>query len=316
MSEENTQLIPIIGTENSNRAADIIFVHGLGGDALSTWHPQGQRDPQNSWLTWLGDDYQELGIWSVAYEVEALKWKGSTMPLADRATNIVDLLDIYEIGERPLIFITHSMGGLVVKQLLRHAHDYGNPSWKRIVEQTRGIVFLSTPHSGSDIANWVQYIGNILGTSISVEELKANDSRLRELNNTYRNHPRLKQIPMIVYCENEKTSGVLVVNQTSADPGKEGVIPIPLDENHITIAKPQSKQSRLYLRVKKFIKDCLSNPQPLPPLHSLERIPQPEQVNTINQSHSGNGDNVGRDINIINNFGGANYPNPEPKKKA
>ena len=303
MSEENTQLIPIIGTENDSRRADIIFVHGLGGDPLGTWHPQGKKEAKNSWLTWLGDDYKNIGIWSVAYEVEPFRWKGSTMPLADRATNIVDLLDIYEIGERPLIFITHSMGGLLVKQLLRHAYDFGNPSWKRIVENTRGIVFLSTPHSGSDIANWVQYIGGILGTSVSVDELTANDSRLRELNNTYRNHPQLKQIPMIVYCENEKTSGVLVVNQTSADPGKEGVIPIPLDENHITIAKPQSKQSRLYLRVKKFIKDCLSNPKPLPPLHSQERIPQPERIVNIYQGNYN--ESIGRDY----------IQNPEPKKK-
>ena len=141
--------------------------------------------------------------------------------------------------------------------MLRHAYDYDNPSWKRIVEKTKGIVFLSTPHSGSDIANWVQYIGEIIGTSISVEELKANDSRLRELNTIYRNHPKLKEIPMIVYCENEPTSGIMVVNQTSADPGIPGVIPIPLDENHISICKPQSKQSHLYLKVKKFIKEYL-----------------------------------------------------------
>ena len=254
---ENTKLIPIVGTDNKNRIADIIFVHGLGGDALGTWHPQGKKEAQNSWLMWLGEDLKELGIWSVAYEGEPFKWKGNTMPLADRATNIIDLLDIHEIGERSIIFITHSMGGLVVKQLLRHAYDYGNSSWTRIVEQTKGIVFLSTPHSGSDIASWVQYIRGIIRTSVSVDELQSNDPRLRELNIVYRNHSQLKDIPIIAYCENEKTSGVLVVNQTSADPGIPGVTPIPLDENHITIARPLSKQSRLYLRVKKFIQHCL-----------------------------------------------------------
>ena len=303
LNEESTQLIPIIGTENEDRRADIIFVHGLGGDALGTWHPKGKKEAKNSWLTWLGEDISNIGIWSVAYEVEPFRWRGSTMPLADRATNIVDLLDIYDIGERPLIFITHSMGGLVVKQLLRHAYDFGNPSWKRIAERTKGIVFLSTPHSGADIANWVQYIGGILGASVSVQELQANDSRLRELNNLYRNHSQLKKIPIIVYCENEKTSGVLVVDRASADPGIPGVIAIPLDENHITIAKPQSKQSRLYLRVKKFIKDCLSNPQPLPPLHSQERIPQPERIIHI---HRGN---------YNENIGGDYYQGSEPKKK-
>ena len=41
---ENTQLIPIIGTENDNRRADVIFVHGLGGDALVTWHPESKKE--------------------------------------------------------------------------------------------------------------------------------------------------------------------------------------------------------------------------------------------------------------------------------
>jgi hypothetical protein len=30
---------------------------------------------------------------------------------------------------------------------------------------------------------------------------------------------------------------VLVVNETSADPGLPGVVPIPLDETHISICK-------------------------------------------------------------------------------
>lgn len=284
MSE--TELIAINGTENENRIADLIFVHGLGGDALSTWHPQGKKEINDSWLAWLGRDFEELGIWSVNYEVEPFRWRGSTMPLADRATNVVDLLDIHEIGERPVIFITHSLGGLVVKQMLRHASDYGNPSWKKIVEQTKGIVFLSTPHSGSDIANWMKYIGGIIGASVSVEELRANDSRLRELNSVYRNHPQLKEISIIVYCENEPTKGVMVVDQTSADPGIAGVTPIPLDKNHISIAKPSSAKSQLYLRVKKFIKECSSNPLPLPPLHSESKIPQPEVITEDNNSNS------------------------------
>jgi predicted alpha/beta hydrolase family esterase len=299
-----TELIAINGTENENRIADVIFVHGLGGDALSTWHPQGIKEAENSWLTWLARDLEDIGIWSVNYEVEPFRWRGSTMPLADRATNVVDLLDIYEIGERPVIFITHSMGGLVVKQMLRHACDYGNPSWKKIVEQTKGIVFLSTPHSGSDIANWMKYIGGILGASVSVEELEANAPRLRELNTVYRNHAQLKEISIIVYCENEKTKGVMVVDQTSADPGIPGVTPIPLDENHISIAKPRSAKSQLYLRVKKFIKERLSNPQPLPPLHSRDRIAQPERIININQG------------NYNERIEGDYHQNSESKKKA
>jgi len=259
-----TGLIAISGCDNANRIGDVIFVHGLGGNARGTWHPAGKRDDNNFWPTWLGDELPDVGIWLLGYEVEPFKWKGNTMPLVDRATNTLAVLDSHAIGDRPLIFITHSLGGLLVKQMLRHAWDYGNPEWKIIVEQTKGVVFLSTPHSGSNMANWVKYIGGILQASVSVDELEAHHSRLRELNEVYRNHEWLSQIPIQVYCEKQKTSGFLVVDETSANPGIRSVTPIPMDDDHHSICRPLSRDSLLYPRVREFIKRKLASPHPIP----------------------------------------------------
>jgi len=272
------ELIEISGSHNPERMGDVIFVHGLGGSARSTWHPKDIENDDNFWPAWLGEDLPNVAIWSLGYEVESFRWKGDTMPLVDRATNILALLDTYDIGARPLIFITHSLGGLLVKQMLRHALDFANPRWQAIVEQTKGIVFLSTPHSGSDLASWIEYIGGVLGTTVSVEELKANHSRLRELNLVYRNQQRLSQIPMEVYCEKQKTFGVLVVNETSADPGIPGVIPIPIDSNHIAICRPKSKGSLIYRRVNRFVGECLKTP--LPSLQP-KSFPEPVEVEKL-----------------------------------
>ncbi len=270
-------LIEISGHTNSVRRGDVVFIHGLGGHPLKTWHPQGKCD-DNFWPAWLGEDLSDVRIWSLGYDVEPFKWKGNTMPLVDRATNILALLDSYAIGEQPLIFITHSLGGLLVKQMLRHAQDFGEPRWKAIVEQTRGIIFLSTPHSGSDMASWIEYIGNILQRTVSVKELQAHDPHLRELNILYRNHPHLHRIPMEVYCEKQKTYGILVVNETSADPGIKGVIPIPMDCNHIEICRPE-KESFLYRRVKRFIQDNLNKPVLLQATKTSTSIDQPPTDN-------------------------------------
>ena len=256
MSE--SQLIPIVNADKAERIGDVIFVHGLGGNARGTWHPQGKQDDDNFWPFWLGQELSDVGIWSLGYAVEPFRWKGETMPLVDRATSTLALLDSYDIGERPLIFIAHSLGGLLVKQMLRHAQDFGPTRWKAIVNQTKGIVFLSTPHSGADIASWISHIGKLLGTTVSVDELKANDPRLRELNIVYRSHEKLNKIPMEVYYEKQKTSGILVVNETSADPGILGVIPIPMDYDHVSICRPTSKESLIYRRVKRFVKDNLA----------------------------------------------------------
>ncbi|MEQ8383292.1 MAG: alpha/beta fold hydrolase [Coleofasciculus sp. A1-SPW-01] len=268
-------LSKISNCDNPGRRGDVIFVHGLGGDALKTWHPQGKRDSEDSWLYWLSQDIPNVAIWSLGYEAEPFAWRGSTMPLVDRATNTLALLDADDIGERPVVFITHSLGGLLVKQMLRHAMDFGEQRWRTIVEQTKGIVFLSTPHSGSDLANWVKYIGGILQTTVSVDELEAHHSRLRELNLLYRNHEKLSQIPMQVYCEKKKTQGILVVNETSADPGVKGVTPIPMDDDHLSICRPLSRESQIYKRVKRFISDYLTYSQPIklePKASSIEQL--------------------------------------------
>ncbi len=40
--EDTPKLLKIAGCENASRQADVIFVHGLDGDARTTWHPLEQ----------------------------------------------------------------------------------------------------------------------------------------------------------------------------------------------------------------------------------------------------------------------------------
>jgi predicted alpha/beta hydrolase family esterase len=241
---------------SGNDKADVVFVHGLGGDALTTWEPRGNNKAQNSWLYWLAQDLPSIQVWSLGYEAEAFPWKGSTMPLYDRATNLLETLNVDGLGSRPLYFVTHSLGGLVVKQMLRNAKDSGNSQYQTIAEKTQGIVFISTPHSGSDLAHWIQYLGGIL-TTVSVDELKSHDPQLRQLNDWYRNDEQFSTLPIKVYCEKKPTKSILVVNETSANPGIKGIIPIPMDNGHISICKPSSRDALIYKGVKKFIEDQL-----------------------------------------------------------
>jgi hypothetical protein len=211
-----------------------IFPAHFDGDAKTTWHPKSE--PDKFWPRWLAEDVPGVGVWSLSYDASTSAWRGSTMPLADRATNVLDQLDLEGIGAKPIVFVCHSLGGLLVKQSLRHAYDFGHAGYRAIAEQTRAIAFISTPHSGADIATWMQYLGTVLRTTATVEELAAHHPRLRELNLWYRNHPQASRVRTLVYCEKKPLAGVLVVNETTADPGIAGVIPIPLTAGtrHVT----------------------------------------------------------------------------------
>lgn len=253
---EKTGLIKISGCDNPKRKGDIIFVHGLGGDARKTWHPQELDNDDNFWPMWLAQERPDLGIWSFGYNAAPFEWKGSTMPLFDRAGNLLEFLKINDIGERPIIFITHSMGGLLVKEMLRNAQTFNK---KTVIEKTQGIVFLSTPHTGSHLANLVTNIGTFTRSTISVDELKSHIPQLRQLNEWYRQNVDAMAITTKVYFETKPTKIVLVVDPDSANPGIKDVQPTATDDDHISITKPKSKNNLVYQGVSRFIQEQLAN---------------------------------------------------------
>ena len=123
-----TEIVPVANTNQLNRTADVVFLHGLGGDArvtLGAKRLEGDFDLDAFWPRWLGEDFPDVGVWSVQYNAAASKWKGSSMPIGDRATSVLDLLHVSGLGVRPLVFITHSMGGLVAKQMLQDLRTVG-----------------------------------------------------------------------------------------------------------------------------------------------------------------------------------------------
>ena len=154
------------------------------------------------------------------------------MPLFDRANNVLAELQTAGIGDRPICWVAHSMGGLLVKQMLRNADSLA-PEFRNISAASRCVSFIGTPHTGSDLASLGRYLGFILRISVAAKELQALSAPLLELNTWYRENHRRLGVATQVFFENQATRGVRVVDRGSADPGLEGVIPIGLDADHV-----------------------------------------------------------------------------------
>lgn len=62
--------------------------------------------------------------------------------------------------ERPVIFICHSLGGLVFKQAVVRAHE--RDCFGKLLQMIHGVAFFGTPHRGSSLAEWGTHFADIL----------------------------------------------------------------------------------------------------------------------------------------------------------
>lgn len=245
----------IAGCDNEDRVADVIFVHGLGGNAKDTWHPKDQ--PDKYWPLWISEKRPDVGVWSLQYEAAQTKWTGDALALPDRAADVLGRLSLAGIGARPVVFVTHSLGGLVVKEVLKRGTGDQVEDWMEVANAVRGVMFIATPHSGSDLSNYLQHISTFARTTPAIEDLEAHHPRLRESNVWFRNNVKRLKIRVGVLFETKKTKMLkvpaMVVDETSADPGIEGIAPEPVETDHIEICKPTAQSSKVVLHTLRLI---------------------------------------------------------------
>ena len=133
MSGDSTFFATIAATGG---IADVVFVHGLTGDPVDTWSANGASEPEGGyWPKWLAADLPHFNYYTLGYPASVFaQWAKKEMNLYQRSINVLETLAGYNFGNRPLVFICHSLGGLLVKQIIRTARDSTDQSYLRIAE--------------------------------------------------------------------------------------------------------------------------------------------------------------------------------------
>ncbi len=248
-----------------------MFIHGLGGDAFKTW--SNDKDHRNSWPYWLGAEFPDVGIWSIGYAASPSKWTrvlgwfstkkrdaGYSMALPERALEILDAMQQNGIGQRPLLFICHSLGGLVAKQILRKSSDSVDRAKRQLSTHLGAVLFLGTPHSGSFLATLLDVLRIPLLTNRSIDDLTAHSPYLADLNDWYREFAPSANVRTKTYYETRAVFGLLkIVNRTSGSSGV-GEAAVGLDKDHISIAKPDLTTSNVCVAAKNLIRESVLCP--------------------------------------------------------
>ncbi|MGJ0395076.1 MAG: tetratricopeptide repeat protein [Methylocystis sp.] len=236
--------------------ANVIFVHGLGGHAYDTW--RRKPDDNSFWPVWLATDVPGIRVFTLAYEAPPTNWLGASMPLQDRAVNILECL-LSEPGLKtgPIVFVSHSLGGLIVKQIMLdlERQKEARPECADILQRVNRIVFAATPHTGSRHANLLDHLRFLAWPSTIARALVANDPTLRSINVAYRGLAQSRREVLLhrIFYETQDTNAGRIVDEAAADPGLPGDRPIPIDADHVSIVKPADRSALLYARTRDFI---------------------------------------------------------------
>lgn len=184
-SSGDTETQPAFGlkilAQGSSPNIDIVAVHGLNGHRETTWTAKNGK-------LWLKDllpaKIPNARILSWGYDANTHGKKPLTsMYLYDHARELVSDLSLERrltnTTQRPIVFVAHSLGGIVVKSALLHSnstHPGHLKEHRAIKTSTYGIIFMGTPHQGSESATWGMRLVGV--ASIFVH---TNDSLLKNL---------------------------------------------------------------------------------------------------------------------------------------
>jgi hypothetical protein len=262
---------------------DVVFVHGLDGDPVKTW----QHDPKHPELSWpnlLAADLPSVRVSMLGYPAEKFGGKHArAMSIEDRAKSVLENLAAEGFGRRQFIFIAHSLGGLLVKQMLRAAEESDDSRWRKIGEAVLGIVFLATPNAGAKLADVASALRTFFRTSVATLDLERYSPKLLNLREWYSKYSVRVSMKHVGFAETRPLEGFgIIVSEDSAWPGGTASMIRIDDVDHIQIAQPANREATVY-------KDVLANLQLW-----LASDRDPRQVPLERETHESDSEEISR----------------------
>jgi hypothetical protein len=174
-----------------------------------------------------------------------------------------------EVSDHPIIFVAHSLGGILVKRALELSNDLTSRTAddnRSIYISTYGIIFLGTPHTGADSAKWGIMLESMIHSLIPkkvmhsdvqlVKTLQANNETLQNINLHFLDIFQRFRICM-AHEEMQtdlKGTKAFIVDQSSASPMLPDVVYFGIAATHSGMCKFESKNSPGYLNVSTTLK--------------------------------------------------------------
>ncbi|KAL9628880.1 MAG: hypothetical protein Q9164_007118, partial [Protoblastenia rupestris] len=263
-NREGLTILPSSTTpDNLTHQIDLCFVHGLGAKPLDNWHKNGHIWIQDN----LPDALPYARVMTFGYNA-SYTGDATSGRIRDFGKQLLEALRIEreQCQSRPLVFVCHSLGGLVVKRAIVEASPVKSRHFD-IFNAASGIVFLATPHRGSSKASIGKMLVNISKVSLKqnktqlLAELERENPSLTDLTEDFsRLHSHFKIASAYEMASTDVSlflPKIMIVPPESAKMGIEDEILIPMSASHSSICKFESSNDSSYKQIKGVIDEFI-----------------------------------------------------------
>lgn len=246
--------LDISGTRTEHVA--VVFIHGVMGNPELSFKADSAKQ---SWPVMLASDprFKEAPrVISLAYQSGALRRASNINEIAVLLNERLRTKQLFEHADK-VIFVTHSMGGLVARRMLiqlsiSHPEDYA---------KVAGIFFFGTPSGGAEVASIM---------SVLSRNPQFNDMNPIELNTFLQAEDdswgallrrRTVEAPYPKsFCAYEKyaVGNMVIVARNRALTGCDETA-MPFESDHINLVKPATRADDVYAYVATHIRKLVAD---------------------------------------------------------
>ncbi|CAF3654398.1 unnamed protein product [Fusarium graminearum] len=209
---------------------------------------------------------EKARILTFGYDTKITKYTSgpvNTNSIFSHGKDFLFCLGRWHVPGRRLIFVAHSLGGILVKEMLALSSTSKTAEHKDIVESTAAIIFLGTPHRGSPelsaIGEWARSILSTLQFQTAKAMLDALGLKTTDLQRTHEAFCRIWQdydFQVKTFQESLGLTGIdLGVLGNKVVPHESSLIGDPREEaetlqaNHLQMSRFSGAEDPNYIKV-------------------------------------------------------------------
>ncbi|KAF2732491.1 hypothetical protein EJ04DRAFT_513855 [Polyplosphaeria fusca] len=249
-------------TGEEEKSVDVVIVHGLNGSPDTTWtHANGFY-----WPKVLGQKVSNARVMVYGYNVKIEPTIGTNniriKSVADDLLNEVKQQRRKDPARRrPLVFIGHSLGGLVIKRALDRASRKTDDPLHFIYTSTKLALFFGTPNAGSQLtAMWrirfLERLGKAAATEVPPNikaALEMHSIELLDLADDFLDIDSIRRRELKIFSFFEELNypglGERVVDETSARLHVPDETYLGINANHVTMVKFENENNKTFKTV-------------------------------------------------------------------